>query len=92
MSKEELRGDTRTSLTKDAHNILSFTHGMQQLLISTLYRCFLGIKDLLRLRMHSIDDVLQPLNLLVGQHVEKNSSEPCRAQVMQVRDDEPEGG
>lgn len=91
MSSSRNHGADRI-LTEYAHDILSFTYGMQQLLIAPLDSRLLREEDLLRLLVHDIGNVLDALNTPVGHHVEEHASEPRRTKVTQVWEDEPIAG
>ena len=68
-------------LTKDAHDVLALPHGVRDLLVATLDRRLLRKVYLCRPLIHSIRDVLQPLNARDGHEVKEEAAEPRRAEV-----------
>ena len=74
-------------LTQDAHDVLPLSHGVQEFLVAALYRCLLRIIYLLSLRGQGVRNALQMLDLRDGHKLEKETAEPCRTEIRQIRGD-----
>ena len=83
VSVHEKDGIYERELTKNAHDVLALPHGVQDLLVATLDRRLLRKVYLRRPLIHGIRDVLQPRDARDGHEVEKEATEPRRAEVPQ---------